>query len=73
MTLQIEVGADNVTVETLVRPQTRRARSTDAPAVVLLIAPGVASDKQVAGTMRVVASDRLRRCRIGAWAGDGDE
>jgi hypothetical protein len=51
-----------------------RARSTNAPFVVLLIAPGVASDKQVAVTMRVVASDRLRRCRrIGAWAGDGDE
>jgi hypothetical protein len=41
---------------------------------VTVIAPGVACDKQVAGTMRVVASDRLRRCRrIGAWAGDGDE
>ena len=38
------------------------------------IAAGVASYILIAGTMRTVASDLLRRCRrIRAWAGDGDE
>ena len=74
MTLHIELGVDNVTVERLVRPRAARAGGANAPFVVLLIAPGAAPEIRISGTRRTVASDRLRRCRrIGAWAVDGNE
>ena len=74
MTLHIELGVDNVTVERLVRPRAARAGGTNAPFVVLMIARGAAPEIRISGARRTVASDRLRRSRrFDAWVGDGDE